>query len=126
MRALRSDFLFSSKPVGDNATDFPTFTVPVNDTKAIWVYCAQANHCSSGMVFAVNADTSGTNTFDAFRAKAMGSTSSSVPPNNGGSSPTGTGAPLPTTTNTDAAGRIDAQSIAGLSVVFFTSIFFLL
>jgi len=78
------------------------------------------------MVFAVNPDTSGTNTFDAFRAKAMGSTSSSVPPNNASPSSTGTGAPSPTATNANAAGRIDVQSIAGLSVVFVTSVFFLL
>jgi plastocyanin len=132
---LMSGFNSGFKPVGDNATEFPTFTVPVNDTKPIWVYCAQANHCPSGMVFAINANTTGPNTFDAFRAKAMGSTSSSVPPNNAGPSSTGagspfpttnTGAPLPTTTNSGAAGRIDVQSITGLSAVFFTSMLFLL
>jgi len=112
-------------PVGDNATEFPTYTVPVNDTKPVWVYCAQANHCVSGMVFAVNAASTG-NTFDAFRANAMGSSSSSVPPNNAGPSSTKTGTPAPTTTNTGAAGRIDVQSITGLSVVFFISTFFLL
>ena len=116
----------SSKPVGDNATEFPTFTVPVNDTKAVWVYCAQANHCTSGMVFAINADTSGSNTFDAFRAKAMGSSSPSNPPNNAGPSSTGTGTPAPTTTDTGAAGRIDIQPIAGLSVILFASLSFLL
>jgi hypothetical protein len=91
----------------------------VNDTQAVWVYCAQGNHCSSGMVFAINADTSGPNTFEAFRAKAMGSTSL-------GPSSTGTGTPAPTTTSTGAAGRTDVQSVAGLSVVLFTSLFFLL
>lgn len=126
MKSLRSDSFFSfSNPVGDTATEFPTYTVPVNDTKPVWVYCAQANHCASGMVFAVNAATTG-NTFDAFRAKAMGSSSSSVPPNNAGPSSTRTGTPAPTSTNTGAAGRVDVQSITGLSVVFFISTFFLL
>lgn len=108
-------------PVGDSATSFPTFTVPVNDTKAVWVYCAQPGHCSSGMVFAINAATNGTNTFDAFRAKAMGSASSG----NTGPSSTGAGAPAPTTTNASAAGRADVQSITGLSMVFI-SLFLLL
>jgi len=107
------------KPVGDSATEFPTFTVPVNDTKPIWVYCAQANHCASGMVFAINAPTTG-NTFQAFRANAMGATSSLTP------SGTGNGTPAPTTTNVGAAGRVGVQSVAGLSVVLFISSFFLL
>jgi len=123
---MAGGFKSGFKPVGDNASEFPTFTVPVNDTKAVWVYCAQAGHCSSGMVFAVNADTTGTNTFEAFRAKAMGSSSSSVPPNNAGPSSTRTGTPAPTSSNTGAAGRIDVQSFAGLSVILFTSTFFLL
>lgn len=78
------------------------------------------------MVFAVNPDTSGSNTFDAFRAKAMGSTSSSVLPSNVSPSSTGAGAPSPTATNASAAGRINVQSITGLLVVFVTSVFFLL
>jgi len=109
------------EPVGDSATNFPTFTVPVNDTKPIWVYCAQANHCSSGMVFAVNAPSSG-NTFDAFRANAMGSGSSS---NNVGPSSTGAGTPAPTSSNAAAAGRIGVHSAIGLSVILFGSLFFL-
>lgn len=124
MGALRSNSPFScSQPVGDGVTNFPTFTVPVNDTKAVWVYCAQANHCSSGMVFAINAPTNGSNTFDAFRAKAMGSTS---PSSNAGPSSTGAGVPAPTSTDTGAAGRADVQSITGLSVVLFASLLFLL
>jgi len=125
-KPLTPGFKSGFKPVGDNATEFPTFTVPVNDTKAVWVYCAQANHCSSGMVFAINADTTGSNTFDAFRAKAMGSSSPSNPPTNVSPSSTGTGAPAPTSSDTGAAGRIDIQLIAGLSVILFTSLSFLL
>jgi len=64
------------KPVGDGVTDFPTYTVRVNDTKPIWAYCRQANHCSSGMVFAVNTDESSAKTFAAFQALAKGSGSS--------------------------------------------------
>jgi plastocyanin len=30
------------------------YTVPINDTKPIWVYCAQAKHCEAGMVMVIN------------------------------------------------------------------------
>ncbi|TCD67029.1 hypothetical protein EIP91_000649 [Steccherinum ochraceum] len=77
-------------PVGANVTsNFPTFTIPVHDTKPIWVYCAQnaglpTSHCGMGMVFAVNP----AGKFDAFKQKALaigaalkaGSSTSSAPP----------------------------------------------
>jgi len=31
-----------------------TWIITVNSTKPIWVYCAQGNHCQSGMVAAIN------------------------------------------------------------------------
>jgi plastocyanin len=116
---MMNGFSSGFEPVGTDAVTFPTFTVSVNDTTPVWVYCAQSGHCGKGMVFAINAPSSG-NTFDAFKAKAMGSTSSS------GGSPSGTSNPVPTATNTGAAGRIHVQPIVGLSVVLFTSIVFLL
>jgi len=58
-------------PVADNATTFPTYTIQINNTSPIWAYCRQANHCGSGMVFAVNAVESGPNNFAAFQAEAM-------------------------------------------------------
>ncbi|MCJ1386576.1 SMP-30 gluconolaconase LRE domain protein [Xylographa soralifera] len=30
------------------------FTVTVNDTKPIWIYCAQGAHCESGMAMVIN------------------------------------------------------------------------
>lgn len=32
----------------------PTFEVEVKDTKPKWFYCRQGNHCTQGMVFAIN------------------------------------------------------------------------
>ncbi|KAG9225921.1 hypothetical protein CCMSSC00406_0006457 [Pleurotus cornucopiae] len=61
-------------PVADNATTFSTWTIRVNDTKPIWAYCRQGNHCTQGMVFSVNAVESGPNNFAAFQAKAKGQT----------------------------------------------------
>jgi plastocyanin len=112
---MMNGFNSGFQPVGTDATTFPTFTVGVNNTTPVWVYCQQSGHCTSGMVFAINAPATG-NTFDAFRSKAMGSTGSTSVSN-----------PAPTTTSaTGAAGRNHVQSIAGLMVVLFTSFFFLL
>lgn len=65
-------------PVSANATTFPTYTVQVNDTSPIWAYCRQIGHCGGGMVFAVNANESSANTFEAFAARAKQSGSNST------------------------------------------------
>ncbi len=31
-----------------------TYTIMVNDTKPIWVYCSQGRHCEMGMVMVIN------------------------------------------------------------------------
>lgn len=71
----------SSSPSGT------TFTILVNDTKPIWLYCGQptGNHCQSGMVAAINAPTTG-NTLAAFALLAKNATTSTSPP---GSAPLG-------------------------------------
>ncbi|KAH7889990.1 hypothetical protein F5I97DRAFT_1949095 [Phlebopus sp. FC_14] len=79
-------------PVSANATTFPTYTIQINNTTPVWVYCKQTSHCGQGMVFSVNAIESGPNTFAAFKARAIQlngtatTTSTST-----GSSPTQTG-----------------------------------
>ncbi|KAG0705291.1 hypothetical protein DFH29DRAFT_907135 [Suillus ampliporus] len=68
-------------PVGSNATTFPMYTIKINDTAPIWVYCKQSGHCGQGMVFSVNAVESGSNNYGAFKAKAIqlnGTSSSST------------------------------------------------
>jgi len=77
-------------PVASNATTFPTFNYTVTDTSPVWAYCRQGNgaHCHAGMVFAINANESSPNTFEAFlnKAESSGNTTSS----SASSSPTGT------------------------------------
>lgn len=65
-------------PVPANTTDnFPTYTINVNDTTPIWVYCGQAgntpaSHCGAGMVFAVNCGQDGSpNSFTNFKKSAL-------------------------------------------------------
>ncbi|KAH8094590.1 hypothetical protein DFH11DRAFT_1738537 [Phellopilus nigrolimitatus] len=54
---------------------FPTWNLTItNDSSPIWFFCKQlipAPHCDVGMVGAINAPTSGSNTFAAFQAAAM-------------------------------------------------------
>jgi len=65
-------------PVPANQTDnLPTYTITVNDTQPIWVYCRQASntpasHCGQGMVFAVNCGLDGApNSFTNFKNSAL-------------------------------------------------------
>ncbi|TFK41030.1 hypothetical protein BDQ12DRAFT_678771 [Crucibulum laeve] len=76
----RKDGGFSSgfQPVAANQTDnLPTYTITINDTQPVWVYCAQAaktpaSHCGQGMVFAVNCGLDGApNSFTNFKNSAL-------------------------------------------------------
>jgi len=86
----QSGFDSGFNPVANGSATFPQFTVTVNDTNPIWVYCAQTGHCAQGMVFAANAPATG-NTFDAFQQAAKSSNSSSSA---SASSPSSTGGAL--------------------------------
>lgn len=73
-----TDIHIFSFPVDASVTDnFPTYTIDVNDTNPIWVYCAQAaktaaSHCGKGMVFAVNCGADGApNSFTNFKNSAL-------------------------------------------------------
>ncbi|KAF8167971.1 hypothetical protein B0H34DRAFT_683819 [Crassisporium funariophilum] len=92
----RKDGGFTSgfQPVPANQTDnLPTYTITVQDTAPVWVYCAQAaktatSHCGQGMVFAVNCGLDGApNSFTNFKKSALAvgaslaaAASSSTPP----------------------------------------------
>lgn len=73
----QSAFDSGYKPVAAGTTSgFPVMSFTVTDDKPKWFYCAQGNHCSSGMVFAINPPREG-NTFDAFLANAKNSANQS-------------------------------------------------
>jgi hypothetical protein len=60
------------------------FTITVHDGSPIWIHCAQVapnntgTHCGKGMVAAINAPTTGSNTFDAFQKLAARFDNSSI------------------------------------------------
>jgi len=64
-------------PVAANATEIPTFTITVNGTTPEWYYCAQAQHCQSGMVFAINPTAA--KTLDGYKANCANATQNIVP-----------------------------------------------
>ncbi|KAF3008237.1 hypothetical protein E8E15_001125 [Penicillium rubens] len=55
------------------------FTLTVNDTNPIWLYCAQVGHCQAGMVAVINPPTSGQDTLALFKAAAAKVSGSSEP-----------------------------------------------
>jgi len=67
------------RPVGADVAvaDRPTYTVTVNDTQPIWVFCNQArdtpnSHCGAGMVHAINCGADGApNSFTNFKKSAL-------------------------------------------------------
>ncbi|KAF6755829.1 Cupredoxin [Ephemerocybe angulata] len=61
---------FQLVPAG--TTIFPKWSITVqNDTAPLWFFCAQAPHCSKGMVFAINPTAE--KTFDMFHTTALAS-----------------------------------------------------
>ena len=97
-------------PVAAGTTTFPTWSLTINDTAPMWAYCAQANHCGAGMVFAINSDETSGRNFAAFQSLAKtlnGTTSSnSTSPNNG-----------TTGGNTDTGSGVMSNSVGGGLVV---------
>ncbi|KAL1970119.1 hypothetical protein VTN77DRAFT_6524 [Rasamsonia byssochlamydoides] len=70
-----SGFVPSSGGVADNM-----FTITINDTNPIWLYCSQTelSHCQAGMAMVINPPSSG-NTLAAYKAAAA-NTGTSVSP----------------------------------------------
>lgn len=109
-------------PVADGATDFPSYTIKVNDTAPIWAYCKQAGHCGSGMVFSVNAVETGPNNFGAFQAAAKQQNGTSASGSSTASSASSTG-------KSQDSGALSASQIsrgAGIAVALVSISFGLL
>jgi len=101
-------------PVADGASTFPTYTIQINDTAPVWVYCRQSGHCGSGMVFSVNAIESGPNNFEAFKAKAI---------QLNGTSASGTPSSAASATPTSGARVSSISHVAGIVVAIIAVVF---
>lgn len=54
--STKQGFLSGFMPFAASAAkgELPVFTIMVNDTKPIWVYCGQGPHCKKGMAMVIN------------------------------------------------------------------------
>jgi hypothetical protein len=85
-----------SGPMPPENNMMKVFTIMINDTKPLWMYCATKGHCQKGMVMAINAPSSGAKTLAAYKAAAEkattdGSSSSSSNSTNSTNSSNSTG-----------------------------------
>ncbi|THV54154.1 hypothetical protein BGAL_0033g00260 [Botrytis galanthina] len=68
--AINSGFI----PAAANQSMITTFTMTVNSTAPMFMYCAQGKHCQAGMVLTINAS-NGTQNFGTYKAAAAKATS---------------------------------------------------
>jgi hypothetical protein len=41
-------------PVAASSTNTPTYTIMINATTPMWIYCSQGKHCQNGMTMVIN------------------------------------------------------------------------
>lgn len=73
---LRSGFI----PVKGDEPFTPVYNVLVNDTKPIWIFCGQVNHCQKGMAMVINQAHEGPNTIEKYIENAAKIPTVAVPP----------------------------------------------
>ncbi|KAF2230436.1 hypothetical protein EV356DRAFT_453829 [Viridothelium virens] len=78
-QATTSGWWSGFMPMPANPQSMPVFSVPVKDANPVYFYCAQSNHCQSGMVGAINAPTSGSMSVDAFASAAKSAPQNMAP-----------------------------------------------
>ncbi|KAF1921678.1 hypothetical protein BDU57DRAFT_57360 [Ampelomyces quisqualis] len=90
-----------------------TWNMTVQTTEPLWFYCKQQNgiHCGKGMVFAVNAATTGDKTMADFKALAVGTNGTSLTPG-GLQRVDPAAAAAPTTVTIDAGGMANQTPAA--------------
>ncbi|KAL2128918.1 hypothetical protein VTI74DRAFT_8479 [Chaetomium olivicolor] len=109
---------------------FPTFTIQVNNTNPLWLYCAQGKHCENGMVMVINEPTANASrTLENYKAAAAkaktvvpGGTGNEATGGNGGaaaggqtgSTPTASGGAPKSTPTPGAAGMLAAPGTFAL------------
>lgn len=64
------------QPVSATATETPVYTIQINNTTPIWLYCSQAKHCQNGMTMVINVNptANASRTLAAYQALAAKST----------------------------------------------------
>ncbi|KAG6817806.1 hypothetical protein H0H87_003214 [Tephrocybe sp. NHM501043] len=109
--------------VNSTTAPFPTWSITIDDASApLWFFCAQtvpANHCQSGMVFAINPTAE--KSFTAYQANAKNSTQSTAP-SASSSSPAVSGAATATETGSVLPATVSGASTGTSSGLTFSTI----
>jgi plastocyanin len=91
---IKSGFQPVSASAGEGGA-MPIYTIMINDTKPVWLYCGQGQHCANGMSLVINENTASGNTLEVYRQTAStlapggGSNGGETPTNGGGETPSG-------------------------------------
>jgi len=119
-------FFSGFMPVSASAGQYPTYTIQINNTTPIWVYCAQAKHCEAGMSMVINQNTNANATRSLANYQSASSKATTVIPGTSSSSSSGGGATTSsgTTTTSGAGSLVSVPSTASLLLAAF-AIFFL-
>jgi len=118
MHSNATGFHSGFQPVAASASMgmIPTYTIQINNTSPLWLYCAQGRHCENGMAMVINAPENNPNrTLASY--KSLAAQAQTILPGNGnatggttGSTDSPDGSP---TTGTDGADGADGATPAG-------------
>ncbi|EON96969.1 putative extracellular serine-rich protein [Phaeoacremonium minimum UCRPA7] len=106
------------QPVAASAAEgmIPTYTIMVNNTTPMWVYCAQGKHCQAGMVMVINENTAANSTRSLANFKELAKTDTIIVPGSAAAGTTGS----TSTTGTSTGGTTGATGTSA-GVVLKTS-----
>ncbi|KAK0705568.1 Cupredoxin [Lasiosphaeris hirsuta] len=102
----------------------PTYTIQINNTNPLWLYCAQGRHCENGMVMVINEPAANASrTLASY--KALAAQANTVVPN-GGAAPGGGNGGGTAGTTPDAAPGAGTTPTSGVSMLAGPSTFMLI
>jgi hypothetical protein len=112
----------NSGPMPPENNMMKVFTIMINDTKPIWMYCATKGHCQKGMAMAINAPAEGSKTLANYKAAAakLASTNSSTSSDGGnGTSGNSSSTPAPGGASSVVNSMLGSTGIGALLVAAF-------
>jgi plastocyanin len=105
-----------------------TYTITINATTPLWLYCAQGRHCPNGMVMVINENTAANASRSLANHKAAAAQAQVLAPGAGGSNggapnggqPGTTDAAPPTQVGPNAGNLLSAPSVLSLLAISFS------
>jgi len=87
-----------------------SWSMTVMATTPIWMFCAQEGHCGKGMVFSINAATTGAKTFAAYKQLAISQNGTELQSPNVAATPPAQAASTITISATAGNGALNSQA----------------